>query len=130
MRTRHRRPHALRLFASASLPPVGRAIAPPGFRPRGEGLSAPDSARYFADRNGITTGPTIEQLPHRPDSGETSVTVTRWRQEGKAGVTLYTVVSGGHAVPNPTKRALFMLGRTARDINAADIVADLIAAQN
>lgn len=98
-----------------------------GFRSRGSGLSALDSARYFADRNGISNAPTVEHLPHRPESGRTSVTVNRWRQDGCESVTFYTVTNGGHVIPNPVSRAPLILGRTTRDINAADTVAELIA---
>jgi poly(3-hydroxybutyrate) depolymerase len=35
-------------------------------------------------------------------------------------VTLYTVTDGGHTIPNPTKKALFILGRTNRNISAAE----------
>jgi polyhydroxybutyrate depolymerase len=97
-----------------------------GFGPRGTGLSAPDSARYFAERNGIAAVPSTEQLPHRPESGRTSVTRQRWQQNTRPSVTLYTVINGGHVIPNPTKKAPFIFGRTTRDINAADTVADLM----
>ena len=35
-----------------------------------------------------------------PESGRTKVTLTRYEQEGLAPVALYTVVGGGHVVPN------------------------------
>ena len=60
------------------------------------------------------------------ESGKTSVFRQRWVQEGKRPVTLYTVTNGGHVIPNPTTRAL-LLGRTTRDIDGADAVAELIA---
>jgi len=100
-----------------------------GFRARGPGLSALDSARYFARRNSVANAPTVEQASRQPGSGQTSVTVTRWRQDAKKGVTLYTVVNGGHVIPNPTKKPPFIFGRTTRDISAAEVVADFIAEQ-
>jgi len=89
-----------------------------GMRPRGTGLSAPDTARYFAERNGMTAEPTIIDVPAAPS--RTSVTATRWVETGHPSVTLYTVTDGGHTIPNPTKKALFILGRTNRNISAAE----------
>jgi len=93
-----------------------------GFRPRGSGLSAPATAAYFAQRNGITTPPASRSLPHRPESGKTSVTSTSFDQPGKQPVVLYTVEGGGHVIPNPNQNALFVLGRTTHDINAAEVI--------
>ena len=93
-----------------------------GFRPRGTGLSAPESAAYFARRNGITTPSTTETLPHHPDSGNTAVTVTRFVQAGKPPVVLYTIENGGHVIPNSRKNALFILGKTTHDIEAAEAI--------
>jgi polyhydroxybutyrate depolymerase len=97
-----------------------------GLRSGGRGLSAFDSAQYFARRNGIVAAPANEQIRHRAESGKTSVARQRWEQAGKEPVTLYTVTNGGHVIPNPTKRAPFLLGRTTCDISAAEVVADLI----
>lgn len=82
------------------------------------GPSAPETAQYFAGRNGITSTPLVTVLPHRPHSGKTSVTLTRYEQAGLAPVALYTVVGGGHVVPNAHSRVIFVLGRTTRDISA------------
>jgi polyhydroxybutyrate depolymerase len=100
------------------VPYVGGIASMWGLRSSGSGLSAFDSAQYFAWRNGITAAATSEQVRHRPESGKTSVTRQRWEQAGKDSVTLYTVTNGGHVIPNPRTRASF-LGRTTRDINAA-----------
>lgn len=82
------------------------------------GPSAPETAAYFAARNGITAPPVHTVLPHRPESGKTHVTLTRYEQGGLAPVALHTVVGGGHVVPNAHSRAIFVLGRTTRDISA------------
>lgn len=74
-----------------------------GFRPRGTGLSAPASAGYFARRNGITAPATTHALPHNPESGRTSATLTRFEQPGKKRVVLHTIEGGGHVIPNPGK---------------------------
>ncbi|WP_431877432.1 alpha/beta hydrolase family esterase [Amycolatopsis sacchari] len=86
-----------------------------GFRPRGRGLSAPGTARYYAERNGITAAPKT--------SGDGPVVRTDYREDGKPPVTLYTVEGGGHVIPGPVKMAR-VLGRATRDLVAADAVAE------
>ncbi|MFB9737044.1 alpha/beta hydrolase family esterase [Streptomyces thermocoprophilus] len=85
-----------------------------GFRPRGLGLSAPETARYYARRNGITAPPATETVPTGTPAGRrarTSVEATRYGEPGRAPVVLYTVHGGGHTVPG-TRRAPFLMGRT------------------
>ncbi|MEU8825754.1 hypothetical protein [Streptomyces sp. NPDC048636] len=94
-----------------------------GFRPRGKGLSAPDTAAYYARRNGITGQPLTRRLPSRANSARTWVDVTSYQQENRPPVTLYTVHGGGHVIPNPTRRGWRILGRTTRDIDAGALVA-------
>lgn len=91
------------------------------FRVGGTSLSAPQTAAYFAARNAITQPFTATNLPHRGVSGKTSVTRTDYYQDGKLPVTLYTVHAGGHTIPGPRKAPL-VLGRTTRDLNAAEAV--------
>lgn len=56
------------------------------------------------------TGRHIANLGHREKMG----------RDRHPSVTLYTVTDGGHTIPNPTKKALFILGRTNRNISAAE----------
>ncbi|MCQ9163400.1 hypothetical protein [Arthrobacter sp. STN4] len=91
---------------------------------RNPGPSALETAEYFARRNGITEAPVQTALPHRPESGRTWVRGLAFAQAGRAPVTLYTVVGGGHVVPNRRKRAIFVLGRTTQDLSAVEAVAD------
>jgi polyhydroxybutyrate depolymerase len=58
-----------------------------------------------------------------PTGREPRVERTAYRQDGRAPVTLYTVVGGGHTVPGPA-RVPFVLGRTSHDLDAADLVAE------
>jgi polyhydroxybutyrate depolymerase len=88
-----------------------------GFRPRGLGLSARDTAAYFAARNGITTAPESHALA-RHDGDRTSVERTDHRQDGRPPVTLYTIHGGGHVVPGPG-RPPFIMGRVTRSLVAA-----------
>ena len=91
------------------------------FRVGGVSLSAPQTAAYFAARNAITQPPTATDLPHRAESGRTSVTRTDYQQDGKPRVILYTVHAGGHTIPGPRK-APFIVGRTTQDLNAAKAI--------
>ncbi|KAA9148130.1 hypothetical protein FPZ12_045120 [Amycolatopsis acidicola] len=87
-----------------------------GFRPRGLGLSAPETAAYYAERNGITAAPTSRRLTD-------SVERLDYRQEGTPPVSLVTVHGGGHTVPGP-KKAPRIMGRTTTEVQAADLVAE------
>jgi polyhydroxybutyrate depolymerase len=94
------------------------------FRTGGAMLSAPETAAYFAGRNGITAPPTTAEVPPRGDRpGKTSVTRTDYRESGHAPVTLYTVHSGGHTIPGP-KPSPALMGRTATDVHAAEAMAE------
>jgi polyhydroxybutyrate depolymerase len=89
-----------------------------GFQPRGTALSAPDTARHFARLNGITASPIASTLDHHQSSGDTSVAVASYSQDGKSPVVAYTVINGGHVVPNPDYTAPRILGKTTRDLDA------------
>ncbi|MFF3460727.1 alpha/beta hydrolase family esterase [Streptomyces sp. NPDC002730] len=93
-----------------------------GFRPRGLGLSAQETAAYYASRNGITTAPTTTPV-EAAEAGRTKVERTDYREQGHQPVTLYTVHGGGHTIPGP-KRAPRILGRTAQNFRAADLISD------
>lgn len=54
------------------------------------------------------------------------MTRTDYRAEGSPPVTLYTVEGGGHVIPGP-KQAPWILGRTTRDLVAANAVAEFFA---
>lgn len=93
------------------------------FRVGGISLSAPQTAAYFAARNAITETPSATDLPHREESGKTSVTRTDYQQNGKLPITLYTVHAGGHTIPGP-RSAPFIMGRTSHDLNAAEAISE------
>lgn len=92
------------------------------FKVGGRSLSMPETAAYFAARNGITGKPVIRTLPKRAGSaGGTSIERTDYRRQGRPPVTLYTVHGGGHTIPGPHK-APAMLGKTNQDVNTAELV--------
>lgn len=94
------------------------------FRVGGGMLSAPETAAYFAGRNGITAPPLVTELPSK--GGRTRVSRTDYRQDGHAPVTLYTVHGGGHTVPGPTASPVLM-GRTATDVYTVPAITDFFA---
>jgi polyhydroxybutyrate depolymerase len=91
-----------------------------GAAPRGPVLSSAASAALFAARNGITEPASSTQLTNEP----MATTLTRWRQEGRAPVDFYAMEGGGHTVPNRDQDAPLDLGRTQRDLDAGELVAD------
>jgi len=50
------------------------------------------------------------------------VFVTRYRQNGYASVELYTVINGGHAIPNPRYAAPRILGFSTHDLDTPRVV--------
>jgi len=94
------------------------------FRPRGLGLSAPDTAAYYARRNGITAAP-ITTPTAAAAAGPTRVERTDYRQPGHQPVTLYTVHGGGHTIPGPkTARPRVLMGRTDHTFDTAQAIND------
>ena len=94
------------------------------FKVDGAMLSAPDTAGYFAARNGITAPPVTVDLPARSGRpGRTSVSRTDHRQDGRPPVRLYTVHGGGHTIPGPRPSPALM-GRTTADVHATEAITE------
>jgi polyhydroxybutyrate depolymerase len=94
-----------------------------GFRPRGLGLSAPETAAYYARRNGITNAPHSTE----PSVDErTRVERTEYRQAGRPPVTLITIHGGGHTIPGP-KKAPFITGRTNQSLDLVQTIGSFFA---
>ena len=93
-----------------------------GFKPRGLGLSARESAAYFAHRNGITAEPKTT-LVASVDVDKMSVERLDYREPGHPPVSLFTVHGGGHTIPGP-KKAPFIFGRTIRRLSVVDEMRD------
>lgn len=88
-----------------------------GFRPRGWGLSAPETAAYYAQRNHITAAARLRTVAPRTSKDPCTVEQTAYCQDGRQPVVLYTIHAGGHTIPG-TKKAPFVLGRTAMQFDA------------
>ncbi|MFE0358088.1 alpha/beta hydrolase family esterase [Streptomyces nigra] len=87
----------------------------------GSSWSATRTARYFAERNGITGEPTTTRLPKKITADPTEVERTTYETEGFPPVALYTIHRGGHTVPGPSA-APALVGKTSRQIDTADLI--------
>ncbi|WP_249998876.1 PHB depolymerase family esterase [Actinoplanes sp. M2I2] len=88
------------------------------FQVGGDMLSAPGTAAYFAERNGITAPPTTAEV-------SASVSRTDYREDGHAPVRLYTLRGGGHTIPGPHPGPR-LAGPTNRDIATTEVMADFL----
>ena len=89
---------------------------------RGEMLSAPKSAAFFARLNGH--GADADPAPARPQlEGADAATVQRWDAPAHPPVELWTIGGMGHLVPSGVESPDPRLGETATDLTAADIIA-------
>ncbi|MEU7140926.1 alpha/beta fold hydrolase [Nocardia sp. NPDC046473] len=86
---------------------------------KGPHLSYPDTLRWFAARNGITTPPTFQWIP----TGSGWAGRTEYRQTGCKPVTGYTVVGGKHEIPGPISRRLLPDTTVGGGLVAAEVIA-------
>ena len=117
-------PIPLLLIAGTNDPIVpyqGGVISMFGFQARGTALSVRDTARYFAQQNGITAEPAERRLPGSPD-GSPSVKETSYSEGDKPPMMLYTVVNGGHVVPGPHSAFPRMVGPINRNLDAPTVI--------
>lgn len=110
-------------------PYQGGVIGGHGRFSKGMHLSAADTARYFAHRNGIATEPVMTAFPHRRDPGRaTAVTRYDYTTLGAAPVRSYAVHGGGHVLHNPTRTPIQRFwGPSTHDICTADAVAEFFS---
>lgn len=87
-----------------------------GAQSRGEVLSAPESATYFARRNGLDD----EAALSRPAPG---VLLNAWEEPGKPPVRLWSVEGMGHVVPS-ARQFPESLGPTTDAFVGADLVGE------
>jgi polyhydroxybutyrate depolymerase len=90
-----------------------------GHLPKGDHLSAADTAAYFAHRNAIGTQPAATILLHA------RVTRYDYTGAGAAPVRFYAINGGGHVIPNSNNRpAAWFWGPTVSDVVAAEAIAE------
>jgi polyhydroxybutyrate depolymerase len=88
------------------------------FKVGGEMLSAPQTAAYFAERNGISAPPTTTDVSDE-------ISRTDHRQDGHAPVRLFTVRGGGHTIPGPHS-APRLAGRTSHELHTTTAMAEFL----
>jgi len=86
-----------------------------GTSSRGRTESIPETARYFAARNGLPASPVVESLG---SDGRIEVVRTGYGPGAAAPVVLYTLVGGGHVIPGAGPGGV-LLGRNTGIITAA-----------
>jgi polyhydroxybutyrate depolymerase len=87
---------------------------------RGTVMSSQATAEYFADLAGYARTTAVVHLADRDPDDDTRVELTAWQSPGRNEVLLYTVHGGGHSVPSMVVPMPKLLGRTSRDLDAAD----------
>jgi polyhydroxybutyrate depolymerase len=104
-------------------PWAGGRVETPGGGSPGRVISAEATAARFAALAGAAADATVVRHPDtRPDDG-TRVETRRWRAGDGGEVVLMAVRGGGHSLPHPS--APFpaeIVGRTSRDLDAADLI--------
>lgn len=94
-----------------------------GLGNRGTVRSAAETAGYFAGLAGFPANTATRQEP------SPAVRFEQWQAAGKHEVGLYTVVGGGHLIPQAVYRAPRMLGKTVAGFNAPEAIWAFFARQ-
>jgi len=90
-------------------------------------MSSEATAQYWAKLNGQNGPPKHTTLPHLKPADPTSVEVTSWTEPGKAPVLLYSIVGGGHVVPQPYFHYPSNVGRQTEEIDAPVVIWDFFS---
>jgi len=91
-------------------------------RSRGPVMSTEATAAYWAKLNGQDGPPERRQLPHVNADDPTSVESISWTAPGKPPVILYSIVGGGHVVPQKNFRYPRIVGRQTDEMDAPEII--------
>ena len=98
-----------------------------GGRSRGPVMSTIGTAEYFAKLNGHAESPERAVLPHINPKDTTSVERFAWTAPGKPPVVLYSIIGGGHLVPQKYFRYPSIVGRQTEDMDAPEIIWEFFA---
>jgi len=94
---------------------------------RGPVMSTESTAQYWAKVNGQEGPPDIGHLPHVNANDPTSVDMMSWTAPGKAPVILYSILGGGHVVPQKNFHYPSIVGRQNDDIDAPEVIWDFFS---
>lgn len=98
----------------------GEVVLWPVLASRGTVLSTDASVAYFLGLAGLEGAPQVTHLADRDPTDGTTVEVSLWTAPDRHRVALFAVQGGGHNVPQPAMHGMRLLGRSNRDIRAAD----------
>jgi len=91
-----------------------------GFASRGKVLSAKESGKYLAERNGLMGAPSVMLLPKIHPDDPTEVERTIWDEPGKREVELDAIKGGGHVIPQPRAQTMRALGTMSTNFDAPE----------
>lgn len=91
---------------------------------RGSVVSAQQTAEEFANTHAGTEVSEKSVLPHKMVEDPTLVTRQIWTNQGQPVVQLYSVIGGGHVVPQPWANFPRFMGARTHDIDAITLAAD------
>lgn len=89
-----------------------------GLKKVGTAISAIATAEYFVQRNGITAEPEKLIVPRQKTNDPTYVQLERWRSSGESTVELYSIMGGGHVIPQQKFRFPRIMGKTTSNFDA------------
>ena len=89
-----------------------------GFGNRGTVRSSLESARFFASQDGYEEKGPVTLFADR----SVPVQVRQWNKDGKPRVILYSLMGGGHVIPQPVYRAPRFLGPNAPQFNGPEAI--------
>jgi polyhydroxybutyrate depolymerase len=96
---------------------------------RGPVMPTEATAAYWAKINGQDGPPERTRLPHVNPDDPTSVEILSWTAAGKPPVILYSIVGGGHVVPQKYFRYPRIVGRQTEDMDAPEVIWDFFSRQ-
>ena len=89
---------------------------------RGDVRSVEDTLAYFRDLAGVSAAPVVEDLPDRDPGDGCTVRRSTWVSLQGYRIVQIAIRGGGHGAPHPQKRGMRLLGRSNRDIHAAEAI--------
>lgn len=98
----------------------GDVVLWPVLANRGPVLSAQASIDTFRSLAGLEGRPEVTSFPDLDSSDGSSVVRFLWSEPGKRRAALYRIQGGGHGVPHPATYGRRLLGRSNRDVHAAN----------
>ena len=92
----------------------------PVLRSRGPVRSVRESVDYFRGLARLEGEPEVTRFADLDSSDGSTAERSSWSEPGKRAVTQFAIVGGGHTAPHPARHGMRLLGRSNRDIHAAD----------